>query len=165
MTNVAGVFFNKIQADNALSGLLEAGFKKEDISLLVSDHARHTIFPAPVDNEGERATRGGAVGALWGGAIGVLLVGLTTVATIAIPGSGLLATGPIISMLAGAGAGTVVGGLGGALISAGFAVDEANRYEKEVKAGKAIVIVHAASEDADKARAILANMDGEVKVA
>ncbi len=159
MTNVAGIFDSETAANRAVSQLLDAGFKKEDISLIVSDRARHAIFSAPTDDESTRATKGGAAGALFGGAIGVLVAGLTTVGVLAVPGSGLLFAGPIISVLAGAGAGAAVGGLSGALISAGFAVDEAKQYEEEIKRGKAVVIVHTTDDRAARARVALSGSD------
>ena len=165
MTNVAGIFDNAIHANSALSSLLDADFKKEDISIIVSDNVKHVIFPAPVDDESTRSTKGGAAGALFGGAAGALIAGLTAVGSIAIPGLGLAVAGPMIAILAGAGTGAAIGGLSGALISAGFAVDEAKKYEEEVKAGKAVVIVYTNDELAPKARSILNREEGFVKVA
>ncbi len=165
MQNVAGVFNNKMDANKGLSELLDAGFKKEDISLIVSDKARNAIFPMSTSDVGEKATRGGTAGALWGGAIGALLAGLTTIGSLTIPGVGLLVTGPIIAVLAGAGAGASVGGLSGALINAGFAADEARRYEDEIKAGRAVVIVRTSDENADKARGLLRSINAAVKAA
>lgn len=165
MTNVAGVFDNKAQAHEALSKLLDAGFKKDDISIIVSDNARHVIFSAPADDEGTRTAKGGAAGALFGGAVGALLAGLTLVGTIAVPGAGLLAAGPLVGVLSGAGAGAAVGGLSGVLVSQGFAVDEAQRYEDEIKHGKAVVVVHTDDKKAAIARSVLQNSNASVKAA
>lgn len=165
MTNVAGIFNNRMEASEGLARLIDAGFQREDISLLVSDKGRNTIFTSTED-QGEKATRGGAAGALWGGALGILVGGLTAVGNIVIPGVGLLATGPIVAVLAGAGTGAAAGGLVGALISAGFAADEAQRFENEIKQGKAVVIVRTSEEeDVDKARAILRSQSAETRAA
>lgn len=154
--DIAGIFIDQTEAHKGLSDLLDAGFTKEKISLIVSDKAHHIIFGAPADDEGNRATRGGAAGALWGGAVGLLLAGLTTVGTVLVPGAGLLVAGPVISMLTGVGAGAAVGGLSGALIAGGFAADDAKRFEKEVSAGRGVIIVHADNkEEADRARTLL----------
>lgn len=157
MTTVAGVYDSEVGANRAVAQLLDTGFNKEDISLIVSDKARHTIFASPTDDEGSRATRGGAAGALFGGALGALVAGLTTVGVIALPGTGLLFAGPIISVLTGVGAGAAAGGLSGALIAAGFAVDDAKRYEEEVKSGKAVVVVHTDEDKAARARVALSD--------
>ncbi|HEU5047266.1 MAG TPA: hypothetical protein VFT64_05410 [Rickettsiales bacterium] len=165
MTTVAGIFDSRIEAERAFSLLLEQDFRKEDISLLISDKARHTIFPPPVNDEGERATRGGAAGALFGGSIGALVAGLTAVGNIVVPGMGLLASGPLTAILAGLGTGAVAGGLSGALISAGFAVDDAKKYENEVKRGKVVLIVHTTDERKDAARTIMQTSNATTKVA
>lgn len=165
MTDVAGVFDNNTEANAAVSKLLDAGFKKEDLSLIVSDHVRHTIFASPTDDESPRAAKGGVAGALFGGALGALVSSLALVGIAVLPGSGLLVVGPLFAALSGAGAGAIAGGISGALISAGFAVDEAKRYEKEISLGKAVIVVHASDEMADTARIALHGSHATVKAA
>jgi len=165
MKHIAGVFDSKREADAAVSNLLDTGFSKENMSLIVSDNAHHAIFSAPSDDEAKRTIEGGAAGALIGGAIGALVAGLTLVGTIALPGAGLLAVGPIMAALTGAGAGAIAGGLSGALISAGFAVDEAKRYEEAIRHGKAVIIIHASDEMAPAARLALRSSQGTVNAA
>jgi hypothetical protein len=148
MKAVAGIFDSEISADHAVSSLLDEGFSKDDISLLMSDKTRERIFSS-TDDEANRVAKGGAVGAALGGTLGALVAGMTAVGIIVLPGGSLLAVGPIIAALSGAGAGAAIGGLSGALINAGFAADEANRFAKEINMGKAVVIVH--TSDADKA--------------
>lgn len=145
MTTVTGIFDSSIAADRAVSSLLDEGFKKDDISIIMSDKTRNTLFSS-TDDEANRVAKGGLVGAGVGGALGALIAGLTAVGAIAITGGSVLAAGPIVAVLAGAGAGGTVGGFTGALVNAGFAADDANRYEEEIKRGKAVVIVHAADD-------------------
>ncbi len=165
MTNIAGVFDSKTEANNAISKLLDAGFNKEDLSLIVSDNARHSIFSAPSDDEGKKTAEGGLTGALFGGALGALIAGLTLVGVVVVPGSGLLVAGPLVAALSGAGAGAIAGGISGALISAGFAVDEAKRYEEEIKHGKAVIVVHTTDEMAEAARVVLTGENATIKAA
>ncbi len=165
MKTVAGIFDSDITADRAVSSLLDEGFRKDDISLIMSDKARETLFSS-TDDEANRVAKGGIMGATLGGAVGALIAGLTTVGVVILPGGSLLAVGPIVAALYGAGAGGAIGGLSGALISAGFAADDANRYEEEVKQGKAVVIVHAANENkAAKAETALAVSGASVRAA
>ena len=82
MTNVAGVFDSKKEANTAVSKLLDTGFSKENMSLIVSDNANHAIFSAPSDDETARTIEGGAAGALIGGVLGALIAGLTLVGVI-----------------------------------------------------------------------------------
>jgi hypothetical protein len=165
MKMVAGIFESNITADRAVSSLLDEGFSKDDISLVMSDKTRDRLFSS-TDDEANRVAKGGIFGAALGGILGALVAGLTTVGLIVLPGGSLLAVGPIISALYGAGAGGALGGLSGALISAGFAADEANRYEEEIKQGKVVVIVHTANEDkAIVAEAALSNSGAVVEAA
>ncbi len=165
MNHIAGVFDSKEAANAAVSMLLNTGFNKEDISLIVSDNAHHTIFPHPVDDESSNAIKSGAVGALFGGALGALIASLTLVGVVVVPGSGLLMAGPLMAALTGAGAGAAIGGLSGALISAGFSVDEAKRYEEEIRHGKAVIIVQAANVMTKAARTALHSSHGTIKAA
>ncbi len=165
MTHIAGVFDSKEEANAAVSKLLNDGFKKEDLSLIVSDNARHTIFASPTDDQSLRTDKGAVAGALFGGALGALLASLTLVGTIIIPGSGLLVAGPLFVALSGAGAGAIAGSLSGALISAGFAVDDAKRYEEEIRHGKAVIIIHTTQEMAEAARVALHSSHAKIKAA
>jgi hypothetical protein len=67
---------------------------------------------------------------------------------LAIPGLGpFIAAGPIMALLAGAGAGGAVGGLLGGLIGAGIPEYEAKRYEGRVKSGGILLSVHCDNSD------------------
>jgi len=157
MTAVAGIFDYSLTADRAVSELLSEGFVKDDISLLMSEQTRGKFFSS-TDDEGNRTAKGAVAGATVGGVLGALIAGLTTVGTIFTNGGALMVAGPIVAALSGAGAGALAGGLAGALIRAGFAADEANRYEEEIKRGKAVVIVHTDSErEVGIARSIFEN--------
>jgi hypothetical protein len=146
MKYVAGIFDSRMEAEQALAELLNAGVERDKISLIMTDQTKGKLFSS-TDDEGTRAAKGAAAGAAIGGALGALVAGLTAVGSIVVPGAGLLAAGPIVAALSGAGAGAAVGGLSGALVRAGIAAAEANRYEEEVKAGKAVVIVHPANDN------------------
>lgn len=146
MKTVAGIFDNDLAADRAVAALLDEGFAKDDISMLVSRKTHDALFSS-TDDEANRVAKGGIAGATLGGVLGALIAGLTAVGVIVLPGGGLLAVGPVVAALSGAGAGATVGGLSGALIQAGFAADEANRFEKEINQGKVVLIVHAADKE------------------
>ena len=67
---------------------------------------------------------------------------------LAIPGLGpLIAAGPIVSALAGAGAAGLVGGVVGSLAGMGIPEYEAKRYEGRVKRGSILLSVHCDSND------------------
>ena len=146
MKTIAGIFDNEMGADRGVSELLDVGFVKDDISILMTEHTRKSLFSS-TDDEANRTAKGAITGASIGAALGALLVGLTAAGALVTTGGALLVSGPIVAVLSGAGAGGVAGGLAGGLIRAGFAADEANRYEEELKRGKAIIVVHVSDEN------------------
>jgi hypothetical protein len=141
---VYGIYMNREHAEDAVDALRRAGFRAEDVSVLLPENVgnkdigyeKHTKAP-------EKAAVGGAAGGLAGGIVG-WLVGI---GALAIPGLGpLLAAGPIMGVLAGFGAGSVVGGLTGALVGAGVPEYEAKRYEGRIRSGGALLSVHCESD-------------------
>lgn len=145
MKNIAGIFYDRTEANRAVADLLNRGFLKDDISLLMSEEARKRHFH-DVDHSEELA-KGGMLGATFGGVLGALVAGLTAVGSLSIPGIGLLAAGPIVAALAGAGAGAAVGGLSGALIAAGFSASEAKYFEDQIRKGNVVLIVRTDNEN------------------
>ncbi|MEO5668945.1 MAG: DUF3341 domain-containing protein [Bdellovibrionota bacterium] len=137
---VFGIFDNRWAAEEGVDSLKDAGFRNDDVSVLMPnkkstlDFAHEKSTKAP-----EGATTGAAGGVLLGGALGWL----AGIGTLAIPGIGpFVAAGPIMAALAGAGAGGVIGGLGGALIGLGVPEYEAKRYEGMIKDGGILLSVH-----------------------
>src|SRR5215469_3507969 len=108
-TAVYGIYPDVASAEAAVDRLISVGFSNSDVSVLMQDnestrqfaHEKATKAPEGTATE---ATAGGVVG----GAVG-LMAGL---GALAIPGVGpLIAAGPIMATLAGAGVGGAVGGL------------------------------------------------------
>ena len=151
---VLGAFGSTDQAARAVEDLTAAGFDRQQISIAVSDraHARH--FSAKRD----KTVEGIAVGSIAGGVLGGILVGLTTVATVVVPGVGLLVAGPLLGAFVGMDAGAVVGTFFGALVGHGIPEREAKMYEQAVKEGNLLIAVAAIDADnAGAARRILDN--------
>ncbi len=144
-TAAFGIFASREMAEGAVDRLINAGFRREDISVLLQDnvgtkdfaHEKHTKAP-------EGTTTGVVAGGLIGGTIGLLAgIGL-----LAIPGLGpLIAAGPIIAALTGIGSGGVVGGIIGALVGMGIPEYEAKRYEGRIKEGGILLSVHCDNAD------------------
>lgn len=144
-TAVFGIYRDRQQVEQAVDSFVTAGFRAEDISVLLPDnvgtkdfaHEKHTKAP-------EGATAGASTGAVVGGTLGVL----AGIGALAIPGLGpFIAAGPIMGALAGVGAGGVVGGFIGALIGMGIPEYEAKRYEGMIKEGRALLSVHCDNSD------------------
>src|SRR5262245_54335157 len=148
MTTVLGVFDDPIAARRAMETLQASSLPLDDVSII----SRATESGAPVDSDDHiTAGEGVAVGAVWGGLVGL--------AALLIPGIGpFIAGGALFAALTGAATGAVIGGIAGALIdSAGIPEEEARRYETMIHEGKTLVAVKTPNEQAAEVRRILAS--------
>jgi hypothetical protein len=144
-TAVFGIYRDRVQAERGVDTLLENGFRKEDISVLLPDNVGTKDF---AHEKQTKAPEGTTTGVVAGGAIGGTLGLLAGIGAIAIPGLGpFIAAGPIMAALAGIGSGGVVGGLIGALVGMGIPEYEAKRYEGLVKEGGLLLSVHCDNSD------------------
>jgi len=144
-TAVFGIYRDRLHVEQGVDALLDAGYRSEDISVLLPDnvgtkdfaHEKHTKAP-------EGTATGAGTGAVVGGTLGLL----AGIGALAIPGLGpFIAAGPIMGALAGAGTGGVVGGIIGALVGMGIPEYEAKRYEGLVKEGGVLLSVHCDNSD------------------
>ncbi|MFO0832312.1 MAG: hypothetical protein U0637_10805 [Phycisphaerales bacterium] len=149
---VTGVFETPGAADAAVSRLQQGGFLSSDISILASESTGQKSFAVQT---GSKVGEGAAIGAGVGGAILAIAAGLTAVGVVASGGLGLVAAGPIIAALAGAGAGAAAGGLVGGLIGLGIPEHEAKYYEGIIAKGGVLVGVRAEGDRRAEARRIL----------
>jgi hypothetical protein len=150
------LFDNHEDALATVRALEEAGFTRDQISLVAhSTGARHFS-----DNETNTAGDGAGAGATAGTIIGGGLGLLAGIGSLAIPGVGpVVAAGWLVATLTGAGAGAAVGagagGLIGSLTSAGVPEDQAHVYAEGVRRGGSLVNVrvdddHAEAESAER---------------
>ena len=136
--HVTATFKTRVDAEAAVSRLIDAGFYQEDISLLVTDTTRGSTFAIEQkDKSGDYE----ATGAEAGGVFGALAALLISTSVIPSGGLSLVAIGPIAATFAGLGAGGLAGGLIGALVGAGIPENEAKVYESDVKAGRILLAV------------------------
>jgi len=159
-TAVYGLYNSRTQAESAVDSLVAAGFRHEDISVLMQDNAGTKDF---AHEKATKAPEGTTTGVVTGGAIGGTLGLLAGIGALAIPGVGpFIAAGPIMGALAGLGTGGAVGGLIGALVGMGIPEFEAKRYEGRVKEGGILVSVHSDnSEWTSRAKDILKSTGAE----
>ena len=129
-SHVSAMFLDTRKASRAVEALMVAGFRRDDISLLMSDRARARHFP----EEPTKAPRGAAMG----GSLGAVAGGLVALVSLASPG-GIAVTGPLMALLTGGTVGALSGGLLGALVGAGFPTDLARRYERWIIEGGMVV--------------------------
>ena len=151
---VFGIFRDRAMLERAVSALKDGGFRNTDISALFPHNDDTKTF---AHEKATKAPEGAATGAGTGLVLGGTLGWLAGIGLLAIPGLGpLIAAGPIVAALAGAGVGGAVGGVTGALVGLGIPEYEAKRYEGILKEGGILLSVH--SDDgkwADRAKEIL----------
>src|SRR3954453_23818806 len=144
-TAVFGLYKRRAQAESAVEALQQAGFRSDDISVLMPDQQSSEEF---AHEKNTKAPEGTTTGVATGGAVGGTLGLLAGIGALAIPGLGpFIAAGPIMGALAGAGTGGVVGGILGALVGMGIPEYEAKRYEGMIKEGGIMLSVHCDNSD------------------
>ncbi len=155
-TAVFGIFPTRQAAEEAVDHLRSAGFRSTDISVLFQDNQGTKDF---AHEKNTKAPEGATTGGIAGGITGGILGWLTGIGALAIPGIGpLVAAGPIVAALAGAGAVGTVGGIIGALVGTGIPEYEAKRYEGRIREGGLLLSVHCDSSDwVKRAKDILVN--------
>jgi hypothetical protein len=144
-TAVYGIFRTRGQAENAVDRMVAAGFRTEDISVLLPENVGTKDFAT---EKNTKAPEGTTTGVLTGGVVGGTLGLLAGIGALAIPGLGpFIAAGPIMGALAGLGAGGAVGGLVVAVVGMGIPEYEAKRYEGRIKEGGILMSVHCDNSD------------------
>ena len=159
-TAVFGIYPTYSAVEMGVDALKAAGFRNTDISVLLPENAGTKDF---AHEKGTKAPEGATTGGVAGGLVGGALGWIAGIGALAIPGLGpLIAAGPIVAALAGAGAGAAVGGLVGVLVGMGIPEYEAKRYEGRVKSGGILLSVHSDnSQWTDRAKAILERTGAE----
>ena len=102
------IYKDRESFETALDALRTAGFRNSDVSAIIPERDRTTKDLAHEINT--KAPEGAATGAGTGAAVGGVLGWLVGIGALAIPGVGpLVAAGPIVAALAGAGAAGATG--------------------------------------------------------
>jgi hypothetical protein len=153
-TMVTGLFRDRENAERAYQSLSDRGYSGDEINLLMSDETRNKYFSDKSSAQtelGTKAAEGAGVGGAIGGTIGAIAAAIAAVGTsIAIPGLGLVVSGPIVAALAGAGAGGAAGTLVGALVGWNIPEERVKHYEAGIKEGGIVMGVNPRTpEDAD----------------
>jgi hypothetical protein len=135
-------------ARQVVQDLVDAGIERNHISLVAGDReGRYATDLTPEGDTSDTIAGGAATGAVVGG-LGGLLLGL---GALAIPGIGpVIAAGPIVATLVGAGVGAAVGGLVGALVAAGVPEEQAGYYAEGVRRGSTLVTAEVAEGQVDE---------------
>lgn len=149
---VTGLFRTRSDAERAVDNLIDYGYSRDDISLLMSDATRGREFALQMAT---KAPEGVATGATIGGVLGAIAAGLVAMGIVVVPGLALVAAGPVVATLAGLGAGAAAGGLTGGLIGLGIPEHEARFYSEAIEEGGILLGVYTHNDRAEQARRIL----------
>lgn len=139
-----GVFSTVDEAEQAVRGLLDAGFTTEEITVVCSDEKKEKYFRRFEHQDPAGSMTPKAV--LAGGAIGALLGGIPVIGA-------AVATGSVVLWVAGpalAGALGVAGGLVGAMSTRGLEKEIANYYQQAVLDGLILVAAQVNGSDSSQ---------------
>jgi hypothetical protein len=139
-TSVIGIYEDRTAVSDAIDVLHQAGYRATDISVLSSDNQGSKDF---AHEKRTKALEGAAIGAVVGAVVGAAVACFVSIQAAVITGVGpLIAGGPVLAPLAGAGAGGALGWIAGLL--AGMSVPEyvAKRYAGRVRRGAILMSVH-----------------------
>jgi hypothetical protein len=149
---VIAVFADFDTAHRAVERLIEAALRPDQISVVGRDLQSELRLNGYVTT-GDIAGPSAATGAWVGGLFGLL----TGSALLFVPGAGpLFVLGPLAAAAAGAGQGALLGGVVGAVLGHFVAQRHLPKYERSVRAGSYLVVVHGTDEEVDQARQALA---------
>ena len=164
---VAAVFATKELAEGAIKELKDKHFSDQNIGFAMRERDEHGVIRE--ERTGNHAGAGAATGFVAGGVLGAIAGYLVAIGTLVIPGVGPFIFGGVLATtlgavgagaVTGAAAGAVAGGILGALIGLGIPRHEAEYFERELQAGKALVSVTAEGR-ADEAAYILEKHGGD----
>jgi len=154
MTQVTHIYDDASTAREVVAALEDAGFTSSEISIVTQKG--DSLSTTTADGVGDGATTGATIGLVAGTGAGLL----ASLGVLAIPGIGpLVAAGVLATTLATAAAGTVTGGLLGALIDYGVSPDHAEVYAENVRRGGTLVSVKADGERLAEAEEIMQEYD------
>ncbi len=152
MKAVVGIFQNRTEAEQALNALLEAGFARDELNLVLRDSQAAQGVTAEPKAESRHSSNqetaiGAAIGASSGATVGGFAGLLLSVGLVVVPGIGpVIAAGTLASALTavavGAGVGAAAGGLAGGLIGFGLPEGAARQYAAGVERGDILMVVH-----------------------
>lgn len=159
-------FADPADAERAVGALLDHGVKDEDISLVAHEAYRRDEMLADMDDDerdedpvaaakhGISTTTGAdaASGAITGAGVGLGVGAVAAIASMFLPGVGLITGGgALATALAGAAAttaaGGVVGGVTGYLKDQGVPETHAAKYNEAISGGGAVIAVRAPSDE------------------
>jgi hypothetical protein len=155
-TSVIGIYEDRTTVSNAIDVLHKAGYRATDISVLSSDNQGSKDF---AHEQHTNAPEGAATGAATGAIVGAGLAWFVSIQTVTITGlEPLVAAGPVLAALAGAGAFGALGWIAGLLTGLRLPEYVAKRYAGRIRRGGILLSVHCDSQEwCERAKKTLKN--------
>lgn len=153
-TSVMGIYSDRATVSDAVNVLSRAGYRATDISMLSSDNQGTKDF---AHEKHTKAWHGAAIGAVVGAVVGAASAWFISTQPATFTGLGsLVAAGPFLAALAGAGAGGAIGWIVGLLAGLRLTEYVAKRYAGRIRLGGILLSVHCDSPEwCDKAKKTL----------
>lgn len=156
---VSAIYSNPTSAKIAIDLLRANGFKDGELSILASESSIEKNIEI---EENTKAPEGISLGASVGGAVGATIAGLTAIGTVTLTGgASLLAAGPIVASLAGAGAGATAGGVIGGLIGMGIPETEAKIINERLGSGNVLIGINTSDQQKNETKKLLERSGAE----
>jgi uncharacterized membrane protein len=144
MSHIYASFSDYKMAERAVGALLDHGLEKEHVSLVARNHDGKDHEQHAESGITTTTAKDAAAGAAKGAGVGLVAGALGALASLLIPGFGLVTGGGALATALGAAAGTTAagaaaGGVVGALQDQGVDAEVARNYDKELENGGALV--------------------------
>src|ERR1017187_3989772 len=152
--SVIGIYPDRTTVSDAVDVLHRAGYRATDTSVLSSENQGSKDFAI---EQRTKALEGAATGAAAGAVVCAALAWFVSIQTVPIDVLGpLVASGPVLAALAGAGAGGALGWMVGLLAGLPLPVYVAKRYAGRIRRGGILLSVHCDSREwCDRAKKTL----------
>ena len=158
MTMVTGLFRTRHDAERAYQSVIERGYQRADINLIMSDKTRDQWFPvehqtetdltAKVAEGADKVIGGDALGGPVGGMVGTIAPAVAAAGVLTLlPGLGIVIAGPVAAAVAAAGAVGLAAGLLAALADWGISNEIIEQYEVGLRDGGMLMGVKSRSEE------------------
>ncbi len=155
-TSVMGIYPDRATVSEAIGVLQQAGYRPTDISVLASENRGSKDFALQSRTKALEGAAGGAVVGALIGAVSAWLIAIQTVAIAQL--APLVAAGPVLAAIAGAGAGGALGWIVGWLAGVRLPEYVAKRYQGRIRRGGILLSVHCDSPEwCSRARKTLKN--------
>lgn len=147
---LSGMFHDRESTENAYKTLVEKGYTKDEINLVMTGETLKKHFSGNIRHTeyGAYTTANAVKDSTIGSNLSVIAEEIgTNGRSVVVRGLVIILAGPIASGISGSGASGIPGGIIGALVDSGFSKASANLYENGIKKGNIVIGVQLRNEE------------------